>query len=415
MDDLTFTPIINKFLNCRSKTLELIENLYEEDTVVQSERFVSPIKWHLGHTSWFFENFILAQYDKNYKIFNDGFSYIFNSYYNVFGSFNKQEKRGLLNRPLLSEIIEYREFIDLKITKLLEKKSFNEDINFLITLGINHEQQHQELILMDLKHIFYSNPLKPYYIKKIEKNFLANLKYKNHWNLDQGINFKVGGDPNKFCFDNELPEFDAFLTPFNLSEYVTNNDWLRFIDDGGYEKYEYWLSDGWELVNKYKIKRPLYWIDNNHHFDLSGVNKINKDLPVSHISYYEANAFANYLNKRLPSEYEVEFVLKNTQENGIFLEDQMFKEVSYNNKSLSSSFFGNLWVWTSSNYNPYKGYESLKLKANEYNSKFMCNQFVLKGGSFATPRDHIRPSYRNFYYPSDRWQFSGLRLVEDLN
>jgi ergothioneine biosynthesis protein EgtB len=196
---------------------------------------------------------------------------------------------------------------------------------------------------------------------------------------------------------------------------VTNNDWLRFIDDGGYEKYEYWLSDGWELVNKYKIKRPLYWIDNNHYFDLSGVNKINKDLPVSHISYYEANAFANYLNKRLPSEHEVEFVLKNTQENGIFLEDQTFKEVSYNNKLLSSSFSGNLWVWTSSNYNPYKGYESLKLKANEYNSKFMCNQFVLKGGSFATPRDHIRPSYRNFYYPSDRWQFSGLRLVEDLN
>ncbi len=415
MDDLSFTPVINKFLDCRSKTLELIDKLHEEDTVVQSETFVSPMKWHLGHTTWFYENFLLLQFDKNYKVFNEDFSFIFNSYYNIFGDFNKQENRGLLNRPLLAEVIEYRKYVDSMITKLLEKKSFEKDINFLINLGINHEQQHQELILMDLKHIFYSNPLKPSFVEKVENNFATNLKYKNNWILKKKVISRIGADPSKFCFDNELPSFDTIIYPFILSEYVTNNDWLNFINDGGYKKYEYWLSDGWNFINKYKIDRPLYWIDDNYYFDLSGVNKIDKNLPVTHISFYEANAFANYSNKRLPSEYEMELVLKNSKQDGNFLDNKKFKEVCYNNENLASSYHGNLWTWTCSNYVPYRGYKTLTYKANEYNSKFMCNQFVLKGGSFATPKDHIRPSYRNFYYPSDRWQFSGLRLAENLN
>ncbi len=414
MDDLKLIPIINKFSACRSKTLELIKSLHEEDTVVQSVNFVSPLKWHLGHTTWFFENFILLQYDKNFQVYNEGFSYIFNSYYNVFGDFNKQENRGLLNRPLLSEILEYRKFIDLKMMELLEKKSFEKDINFLINLGINHEQQHQELILMDIKHIFFSNPLKPAYLEKIEDNFIIDSKSKNEWTLKTKKNVVIGADSDDFCFDNELPSFEIIIHPFILSEYITNGDWMNFMEEGGYTNYEYWLSDGWDFINKNKIQRPMYWIDNNYCFDLSGINKIDKNLPVSHITYYEANAFANYAKKRIPSEYEIEIVLKKNRKDGNFLENQIFREVSYKNECFSSSFSGNLWIWSSSNYNPYKGYKPIKMKANEYNSKFMCNQFVLKGGSFATPKDHIRPSYRNFYYPSDRWQFSGIRLVEDL-
>ncbi len=414
MDDLNFTPTINKFSFCRSKTLELIKTLHEEDTVVQSENFVSPLKWHLGHTTWFFENFILLQYDKNYRVYSKSFSYIFNSYYNIFGDFNKQENRGLLNRPLLSEILEYRKNIDLKIIELFDKKSSDKDINFLINLGINHEQQHQELILMDIKHIFFSNPLKPSYTQYKKDDNTFDLESKNEWSFKKGKSVIIGADPDNFCFDNELPSFNTVIQPFILSEYITNGDWLTFIEDGGYSNYEYWLSDGWDFINKNKIQRPMYWIDNNHYFDLSGINKINKSLPVSHITYYEANAFANYYKKRIPSEYEIEIVLKNNKKNGNFLENQLFREVSYKNQNFSSSFYGNLWLWTSSNYNPYKGYKPLAMKANEYNSKFMCNQFVLKGGSFATPKDHIRPSYRNFYYPSDSWQFSGLRLVEDL-
>ena len=221
---------------------------------------------------------------------------------------------------------------------------------------------------------------------------------------------KFGYDGDDFSFDNERPEFKMIIHPFILSEFVTNEDWLSFIDDEGYKRPELWLSDGWEFINKNKINKPMYWIDNNNLFSLNGVEKINMSSPVSHISFYEAKAFARYKNTTLPSEFELEYALKTSKKSGNFLENKVFKEHSYNSEKFIDNFYGNLWVWSASPYLPYTNYSSYKDSLSEYNEKFMCNQYVLKGGSFGTSINHIRASYRNFYYPYDRWQFVGLRL-----
>ncbi len=402
--------LIDEFIKTRKKTNHLISNLHSEDMVIQTEDFVSPIKWHLGHTTWFFEKFLLVPYLKEYQIFGKEFDFIFNSYYNSVGPFNSREKRGYLNRPLLKEILKYRESIDENIIKLLKN---NNSVNFLIEIGINHEEQHQELILMDIKNIFYSNPLKPSYsvLGALDKSPKTN---NNEFVISKIKKFEYGCSAETFCYDNEMPKGLSSIDPLKLTNYVTNKDWKEFIKEGGYQSHEYWLSDGWEFIKKNNITKPLYWLDNNFHFTLKGVIKIEDSLPVSHISFYEACAYAKYKGLRLPSEFELEYLLKQKSIKGNFLENNNFMEVSYKNQNYAKSLYGNLWLWTCSNYAPFKNYKPYKKELMEYNSKFMCNQFVLKGGSFATPKKHIRSSYRNFYYPHNRWQFSGLRLVEDL-
>ncbi len=407
MDDcfkkLKISSLEKELFTTRRITSSLISKLEFEDLVVQTENYVSPTKWHLAHTNWFFEEFILKKRMRNYSIFNKDFNYIFNSYYNSIGDFNPKNKRGFLNRPLTSEILEYRKYVDEKMSELLEINRNDQGLEFLIQLGINHEQQHQELILMDIKNVFFNNPLKPSY------NSMNSLKNKKNtfteYSLNRTKSVNIGYSGSKFCYDNELPCFKASLEPFSLSTLVTNGEWKNFIEEEGYQNPKYWLSDGWDFVKKYNINKPMYWIDENHYFTLNGVKEIDPELPVSHISFYEADAFARFKKKKLPSEYEIEFALKENKKEGNFLESGIYQE------NYDQSIFGNLWVWTNSYYSPYKGYEPFNNQLSEYNSKFMCNQFVLKGGSFSTPKNHVRASYRNFYYPSDRWQFSGIRLV----
>lgn len=406
------TNILNKYLIVRQLTENLVSNLEPEDMVVQTKDYVSPTKWHLGHTTWFFEKFLLLPYLKNYKCYSNDFNYVFNSYYNSAGPFNSREKRGLLNRPLLRDVISYRKYVDENLVNLFEKAQ-PKSRKLLLELGINHEQQHQELILMDIKDVFYSNPLKPCFQKSVKKKGVSKF-FKNSFKLTNHEDFSVGCQTNTFCYDNELPTNKYSLQPFKLDSYVTNEEWKNFIKEGGYQSHEYWLSDGWNFINKNDINKPLYWIDNENYFTLRGVKKIEDSLPVSHVSFYEACAFAKYKKKRLPTEFELEYFLQKTPKEGNFLEDKNFQEINYHNETQKNKLFGNLWIWTSSNYVPYKNYKPYRQELMEYNSKFMCNQFVLKGGSYGTPSNHIRSSYRNFYYPSDRWQFAGVRLVQDL-
>ena len=406
--------LLNKVKVVRKQTSKFIENLEIDDLIIQSANYVSPIKWHLGHTSWFFEKFILAKYCKNYKLFNNAYDFTFNSYYETISHYNQRKNRGNLSRPSLNEVIKYRSYVDKNLDFLIDVNSF--DLENLIKIALNHEQQHQELILMDIKHILYSNIDKPTFVKRklgVKPN--SKIKKKNEFILDRHIEMKYGYDGSEFSFDNERPSSSLCLDPFILTDFVTNRDWLSFIEDKGYRRPELWLSDGWEFINKNKIDKPMYWIDNNELFSLNGVEKIVMSSPVAHISFYEAAAFSRYKNTTLPSEFELEYVLKNSKKSGNFLEDKFYKEHSYMSERFFDSFYGNLWVWSSSPYLPFKNYNSYEESLSEYNGKFMCNQYVLKGGSFATPKDHIRASYRNFYYPNDRWQFSGLRLKESID
>ena len=406
--------LLNSVKIVRKKTCDLIENLEIDDLIIQTENYVSPIKWHLGHTSWFFEKFILSNFCKNYKLFNKDYDFIFNSYYETVSHFNLRKNRGNLSRPTVNEVLKYRSYIDNNLDFLLDIKSAG--LDEMIKVALNHEQQHQELILMDIKNILFSNIKKPKYIKKKSLVFDCDLRLKNKncFRLDSPVEINYGYQGNDFSFDNERPSSSIILNPFFLSSFITNEDWLSFIEDDGYTRPELWLSDGWEFINKNKIKKPMYWIDSNHIFNLTGVEKINPESPVSHISFYEAMAFARYKNKSIPTEFELEFTLKQSKKSGNFLEDNFFREISYNSDKYLNTFFGNLWTWSSSPYLPYKNFNPYKNSLSEYNGKFMCNQYVLKGGSFATPKDHIRASYRNFYYPHDRWQFVGLRLTEEI-
>ena len=400
------SEISELFSNTRKQTLSLCENLEPEDMVIQPSKNVSPIKWHLGHTTWFFEKFILTEMNENYKPFNKDYNYIFNSYYNSVGEFNPRNKRGALNRPLLKDIIKYRNYVTENILDFI-KKTKNNTISFLVELGSNHEQQHQELILMDIKNIFYNNPLMPAF-NPIENT--SKKKSTNEFFSNSTKKFTYGNDRDIFCYDNELPVTEKDLDPFKIYAMVTNGEWKNFIDDGGYKNHEYWLSDGWDFIKNNKLERPMYWIDNNNYFTLNGVKKIDNDKPVSHISFYEADAYARYKNKRLPSEFELEYYLKQFSKKGNFLENKIYHEVEED----SENVYGNLWVWTNSNYIPYKKYKPYEGNLGEYNNKFMCNQFVLKGGSHSTSKNHIRASYRNFFYPSDTWQFCGVRLADDI-
>ena len=401
--------LLNKFHEVRKNTLSILDLLESEDTVLQTQPFVSPIKWHVAHTTWFFENFILKDNLDNYKSFDADYNFLFNSYYNKVGKFHQKFERGYVSRPTLSKVLDYRKYVDEKITFLYNGRQNLDHLNFPLELGINHEQQHQELILMDILNIFFHNPIKPSFQKKkikIEKDLI-----EKKWIKIPEAKFNYGARKGLFSYDNEMPNNSIEIESFEIqSHLVTNKDWKNFIENGGYKNPEYWLSDGWNFINEEKIERPMYWINEEQVFTLNGLTEILDNQPVSHISFYEADAFARFSNKRLPTEFELELILSKTKTKGNFLENGNMEPIG-NTSNEETNFYGDLWSWTKSNYLPYKNYKPFNGSFSEYNGKFMCNQFVLKGGSCITPKDHIRPSYRNFYYPSDRWHFSGMRMV----
>jgi ergothioneine biosynthesis protein EgtB len=410
--------LLKRYENIRRKSEEICNHLYTEDFIIQTIFEVSPPKWHLAHITWFFENFILIPNKPGYQVFNENFHYLFNSYYNSAGKLLDKNLRGILSRPPVEEIFSYRKHVDTAMKELLNQyiSHENKKVQDIIELGLNHEQQHQELLLMDIKNIFSHNPLKPVY-NKIEKRKQNNQYSKLNWvDIPEGV-VHIGHDTGGFSFDNELPVHKVYINNFKIgSRPVLNGEYLEFISSGGYKEYKYWLSDGWEMKNKEKWDSPLYWQKENNNwyiFTLNGLLPLDENEPVSHISYYEADAFAHWAGKRLPTEFEWETASKNQEIKGNFLEDKIYQPTSNPGDKEINQLFGDTWEWTASAYLPYHGFKSLFEGFGEYNGKFMCNQMVLRGGCCVTPKEHLRNTYRNFFYPQNRWQFSGIRLAAD--
>jgi ergothioneine biosynthesis protein EgtB len=387
----------------------LCSKLHAEDTVVQSMPDVSPSKWHLAHVTWFFERFVLKVFDPHYTTLDDQYDFLFNSYYFSAGQMHARPKRGLLSRPTLAEILQYRAHVDAAVMSLLDS-SDNDDVARRIVLGINHEQQHQELFLTDIKHVLYCNPLRPAFDASLDVPGSMSAGEYEYSKGTSGVH-RVGASGDGFSFDNETPCHDALLHPHRIgSRLVTNGEFRQFIDDGGYEDSNLWLSDGWATVNERGWNRPLYWSeDRQSEFTLGGQRDIDPHAPVCHVSYYEADAYARWTGARLPTEFEWEIAASGKPVEGNLMESGTLHPVSTGR----DQFFGDVWECNSSSYSPYPGFVPLDGSLGEYNGKFMCNQMTVRGGSCVTASDHIRASYRSFFYPDARWQFLGIRLAKD--
>jgi len=400
--------LTERYRNVRSTSLELISGLLPEDLCLQAMADTSPLKWHLAHTTWFFETFILKQESAEFSPFDETFEYLFNSYYNAVGKQYPRPQRHLLSRPTVDEVIEYRRHVDAEMVTLLDEMQPSES---MVQLGLHHEQQHQELMLTDLKYNLYQHP----FPVRFNANPIPTIEpIESSWHYFDSCQYNSGYQSSKggFWFDNETPQHLTVLAPFAISStLITNGDFMRFINAGGYENPDYWLSDGWSWVNENHIRAPLYWqkVDNAWRcFTLHGIQAIDLHAPVSHISFYEAAAYAAWSGCRLPTEFEWEYasqVLSETHSQK-FTGQNVYHPVSV------SSWFESVWQWTQSAYQPYPGFKVSAGAVGEYNGKFMCNQMVLKGGSCATSQGHTRSTYRNFFYPHQRWQFSGLRLAK---
>ncbi|MEX0298422.1 MAG: ergothioneine biosynthesis protein EgtB [Kordiimonas sp.] len=408
--------VSKQFSRIRNQTEALCAPLETEDYGLQSMPDTSPPKWHLAHTSWCFETMILKPYLKGYQSFNETYAHLFNSYYESLGRFFTRAERGVLSRPTVKEVYAYRQHVDVAMRSLLSDASHPEkaDIEQRTILGINHEQQHQELLLTDIKHAFSKNPLKPAY-KTHAPEILAG-EIKADWlSFDAGL-YETGGTGTAFAYDNELPRHKSYLNGFKIATRpVSNAEYINFIDDGGYEKADLWLSDAWAIIQTERWKRPLYWEKNGDTYDsmtLHGMQPVHHSSPVSHVSFYEAAAYARWAGKRLPTETEWEVAAGEFPICGNLANSGMLAPTAVPNDS--HQFYGDVWEWTSSPYTEYPGYQRLSGPFGEYNGKFMSSQMVLRGGSCLTPSDHIRSSYRNFFPPHTRWQFSGIRLAEDL-
>ncbi|CDZ78515.1 Iron(II)-dependent oxidoreductase EgtB [Legionella massiliensis] len=417
--------LCQRFQEVRQQSNTLCDPLEIEDYVIQSIDDVSPPKWHLAHTTWFFETFILAKYLPTYQSFDPSFRYLYNSYYQGIGTPFPRVKRGLLSRPTVATIYAYRKHVDQALIALAKEASAELllELDPLIILGLHHEQQHQELLLMDIKHNFAIDPNFPCYQESTELNSPSKSARLQFIETEGGL-IDIGYKQGDFCFDNELPVHKKFLSPYAIAtQLVTNGEYLAFIKDGGYEDPRWWLADGWDTVLKNHWQAPNYWHNQDNEwliFTLNGLKPLDEQEPVSHISFYEADAYARWCGARLPLEEEWEhFVnlhnLDSTKAN--FMETGLFhpQAASNNNGALAQQFFGELWEWTASPYSAYPGYTPLSGELAEYNGKFMTNQMVLRGGSCATPASHIRSSYRNFFQPEKRWQFSGIRLAKSIN
>lgn len=409
----------------RAQSLAIAAPLSAEDQAVQSMPDASPTKWHLAHTTWFFETFLLASASADYRPFEPRFAYLFNSYYEGIGARHPRPQRGLLTRPSTPEIAKYRAHVDQKMEELFSRwhrsSARDAERSYLIALGISHEQQHQELMFTDILHAFSCNPLQPAYRADacMPSAGAPTNSQAPDWLAFPGGVHEVGHTGEGFAFDNEGPRHRVYLRPFRTADRaVTNREWLTFIEEGGYRRPELWLSDGWAAVQANGWNAPLYWSspDGDQSMTLWGPQPIDPDAPVCHVSYYEADAFARWAGKRLPTEAEWEVAARALRPAGNTLGADALRPLpprTPETPGLPRQMFGDVWEWTASPYAPYPGYRAPEGAVGEYNGKFMCNQLVLRGGSCVTPDGHIRSTYRNFFYPHQRWQFSGLRLAED--
>ena len=445
--------LAQRFADVRTVSVSLCAPLATEDYVVQSMPDASPAKWHLAHTTWFFEQFVLRPHLAGYRAFDEQFGYLFNSYYETVGPRHQRPERGMLTRPTVDEVQSYRQHVDAHVDRLLRTRGADQEIEGLIELGLQHEQQHQELIVMDLKHLLSCNPLRPAYRphpgplpragegedcphpgplpragegenrphpgphpnplppagegaggKRAQLTFHA---------FPEGI-YEIGHAGEAFSFDNETPRHRVYLQPFELAHRpATNAEFGEFIRTGGYQRPELWMSDGWATVQAQEWAHPIYWSESlDSEFTLGGERALEPDAPVCHVSWYEADAFARWADARLPTEAEWEVVASRQPIRGNFLDDGLFHPGAASDDHGLTQLFGDVWEWTASPYSPYPGFRPLKGALGEYNGKFMVNQFVLRGGSCATPFSHIRATYRNCFYPHMRWQFGGIRLAK---
>lgn len=414
--------LLNRYQQIRAESANLADPLSSEDMQLQSMADASPTKWHLAHTSWFFETFILHRYLTGYRLFDPEFHHLFNSYYNSLGQPFARPQRGLLSRPDIEQVFRYRSHIDRAIEQLLIEEDCPAELAGLLTLGVNHEQQHQELLLTDIKHAFSINPLLPAYVEGEEGDDdrgdenPASLEWLN---VPEDT-YTLGSDTDSFHFDNEGPAHQQLIPSYRIaSRLVTNGEFLAFMEEGGYRDHRLWLSDGWAWVNQNGRQAPLYWQRRDgdwYQFTLAGLQPLDMHAPVSHVNYYEADAYASWAGMRLPTEFEWEVAAwlhrrPDTLSSANLLETRKFRPVA--EPVGRPQFLGNLWEWTGSAYRPYPGFRASADAVGEYNGKFMCNQMVLRGGSCATPASHIRISYRNFFYPHQAWQFTGIRLAGD--
>lgn len=413
--------LLEKYQATRRFSEFLCGTLAPEDHVIQTMPEASPTKWHLAHTSWFFETFVLKPHLPGYQQVHPQYAFLFNSYYNAAGKMHTRAQRGLISRPTVKATFDYRKKIDSAVAELLEGANERQlqTLTPLITLGINHEQQHQELILTDIKHVFWMNPLRPIFREYVHPTGSAppNLRWRD---FHEGIH-DIGHKGPDFCFDNETPRHRVFLEPFALAtRLVTNGDYLAFVEDGGYHQPEFWLSLGWATITERGWTAPLYWEKRDGvwwQMTLAGMRKLQSYEPVCALSYYEADAFARWSKARLPMEEEWEVASQDVPMKGNFAESGFFHPTPPHESLLSDELqqmFGDVWQWTQSSYSPYPGFRVPAGALGEYNGKFMCNQYVLRGASCATPASHSRRTYRNFFPPDARWQFSGIRLARSL-
>jgi len=402
-----------QFASVRARTVGLAAPLSAEDACVQSMPDASPAKWHLAHTTWFFEAFVLSGHVAGYVPFHERFDYLFNSYYFTVGQMHARPRRGLLTRPSLAQVLDYRAHVDEAMSRLIAERQGDGEFEFLVTLGLNHEQQHQELLLTDIKHLFAQNPLAPAYADLPGPPDSPPRPMR--WIGRPGGLTEIGHAGSDFAFDNETPRHRVLLDAHALaSRPVTNDEFREFIRDGGYRTPELWLSDGWTAVNAEGLDRPLYWsADLETEFTLGGTRPLDPGAPVTHVSYYEADAFARWAGARLPTEAEWESAAAECPVTGNFAESGALHPRAGDAGEALEQVFGDTWEWTASPYAPYPGFRPLAGSLGEYNGKFMCSQMVLRGGSCATPAGHARASYRNFFYPHQRWQFTGIRLARD--
>ena len=426
---------LDRFTRSRAVTHRLARPLTAEDMVVQTMPSVSPTKWHLAHTTWFYERFVLRRFVESYEPFHPRYEFLFNSYYDTVGPQHCRAARGDVSRPTVDEVMAYRGEVDRRVAALLEDVGDDDlpELRRLIELGVQHEQQHQELAVTDIKHVLSSNPLLPAYHDPGETRDAVDRSPARWRRFDEGV-YEIGFDaspddpPDRFCFDNETPRHRVYLQPFELADrLVTHREYLAFIEDGGYDRVELWLSAGFATVQERGWRHPIYWYRDGErwmHYTLLGPREVELDQPVSHLSYFEADAFARWAGARLPREAEWEVAAADHPVAGPHQDAWRFDPEppltpeakaagDASQRGRLHQLYGTLWQWTLSQYEPYPGYRPLPGSLGEYNGKFMCNQFVLRGSSCATPADHARTTYRNFFEPDARWQFTGLRLARD--
>jgi ergothioneine biosynthesis protein EgtB len=405
----------SRYASIRAQSLNLAKPLSEEDCCVQSMPEASPVKWHLAHATWFFETFVLEKYEEGFRPFLPAFRVLFNSYYNGVGEKHPRPRRGLLTRPALHEVMFYRKKVNERMEKIFAQFGGDENFHALVELGLHHEQQHQELMVTDIKHLLSLNPLQPAYREQEDEESCAVTGME--WRAFDGGLVEIGHGGEGFCFDNESPRHRQYLNAYCLaSRLVTNGEYLDFIADGGYHDPRLWLSDGWDWVQAGKIAHPIYWErkdDRWDEFTLGGKRTLDPGAPAVHISYFEADAYARWAGARLPNEAEWEHAAHaHSATDAADRQDRLHPRPAKHAAGLQQ-MFGDAWQWTQTSYAPYPGYRWPQGAIGEYNGKFMVNQYVLRGSSCVTPREHSRITYRNFFPATARWQFSGIRLAKD--